>query len=87
MSAVMAPANQHKLVTLLPAGPAGSAAEWGILQVLSPELILELHPQQGDGSDEAEGESCRGQAAVSPAQQDMWQLGADLVRMATGALR
>ena len=73
--------------TSLPAGPAGSAAEWGILQALSPELILQLHSQQEGGSDGAEGESRRGQAAISPAQQDVWQLGANLVCMATGALR
>eukprot|EP00891_Asterochloris_glomerata_P005453 jgi/Astpho2/5453/fgenesh1_pg.00077_%23_3_t len=66
------------------ADPAGSAAEWGILQVLSPELILQLHSQQEDGSEGPEEERCRGQAAVSPAQQDMWQLGANIVRMATG---
>ena len=72
--------------TFLPAGPAGSAAEWGILQVLSPELILQLHPQQEVGSDGPEEERCEEQAAISPAQQDMWQLGANIVRMATGAL-
>ncbi len=72
--------------TFLPADPAGSAAEWGILQVLSPELILQLHSQQEDGSEGPEEERCRGQAAVSPAQQDMWQLGANIVRLATGAL-
>ena len=55
--------------------------------MLSPELILQLHPQQEDGPDGAEGETCRDQAAISPAQQDMWQLGANIVRMATGALR
>ena len=53
--------------------------------MLSPELILQLHCQQADGSDGVEGESCRDQAAISPDQQDMWQLGANLVRMATGA--
>ena len=60
-------------------------AEWGILQVLSPELILQLHTQQEDCSGGAEGDSSRGQAAISPAQQDMWQLGAVIVRVATGA--
>ena len=54
--------------------------------MLSPELILQLHSQQEDGSEGPEEERCRGQAAVSPAQQDMWQLGANIVRMATGAL-
>ena len=53
--------------------------------MLSPELILQLHSQRADGSDGPEEETCRDQAAISPAQQDVWQLGANVVRMATGA--